>query len=210
MWKIRELYDEFTTIVETNVSFKQLLWLASYVEWLDHFFSYVYTADCDLRYIDLTYPGCFLRFGDPQSFWWAAVLLPEGAGYGNIDYYKKTQDFAFWVVHHQAMLIEQAPITIYNGIDLPKARSEWYQVNGVATSLGQDLLLRAFDIQYVTNTSYTHEKNSIYIPYAGAYPETVELLQAFVDVDIVAVDTGNVYATGHINLILWNEYLTTL
>lgn len=208
--KAKSLYNKFKDVIQTNISFKNMLWLSSYIERLKYFFSYVYTADCDLRYLDLTDPGCVMRFGDPQEFWWASVIIPEGASYGKLDYYKKTQDFAFRVVYNQKMLMENAPISLYNGIDKKAAKKQGYNVNGVAGALSLDLKKRGFNIVDLDNTKEFFDETILYIPGDGRYPETVDALKAFVDVDRVTVDATGEYGSGGISLILGYDYVKRL
>jgi len=206
----KSLYNQFKDVVQTNISFKNMLRLSSYIESLQYFFSYVYTADCDLRYLDLTEPGCVMRFGDPAEFGWASVLIPEWASYGKLDYYKKTQDFAFRVVYNQKMLMEKAPIALYNGIDKKTAKKQGYNVNGVAGALSLDLKKRGFNVVDLDNTKEFFDQTTLYLPGDGRYPETVEALKAFVDVDRVEVDTTGKYGSGGISLILGYDYVKRL
>ncbi len=60
----------------TNVSMKQMLGILPKAEQIEFFFSFVYTADCDLRYLELTTPGCVLRHADRNAFGGAAVVIP--------------------------------------------------------------------------------------------------------------------------------------
>jgi len=58
--KARELYGQALDVVKTNITTREVLSLVSNIEDEKRFFSFVYTADCDKRYIELTYPGCVL------------------------------------------------------------------------------------------------------------------------------------------------------
>jgi hypothetical protein len=121
---LKETYEMFTQIVQTNVSLKEILGMIKYLDQERSFFSFVYTADCNDRALHLATPGCELYHGSRDAFGGQAVMLPDGATPGNLDYFKNTQDFAFWVVHNQEYLIENVPVTILNGIDREVAREQ--------------------------------------------------------------------------------------
>lgn len=208
--KLQDTYTTFDEMVITNVSMKQMLWVIPTVEAIEHYFSFVYTADCDLRYLDLTTPWCVLRHGDRSNFWWAAVVIPEWASYYNLSYYKKTQDFAFWVTHHQEFLMERAKIGVFNGMDKQVARAAWYNVNGVASQLALDLKIRGFDVVDIDNTEEFFDKTVLYLPWYGWYPATVDMLKAFIDINEIRVDETGEYSSGGATLILWQDYVKKL
>jgi hypothetical protein len=207
---LQDLYATFEEMMVTNVSMKQMFWVLPKVEAIEYFFSFVYTADCDLRYLDLTTPGCVLRHGNRANFWWAAVVIPEWASYGNLGYYKKTQDFAFWVTHHQEFLMERAEIWVFNGIDKQAARNLGYNVNGVASELALDLKIRWFEVIDIDNTEEFYDKTTLYLPGNGWYPATVDMLKSFVDIAEIRVDEAGEFSSGGVSLILWQDYLNKL
>jgi len=207
---LQDLYSTFEQMMVTNVSMKQMLGILPKVEALEFFFSFVYTADCDLRYLDLTEPGCVLRHADRASFWWAAVVIPEWASYGNLNYYKKTQDFAFWVTHHQEFLMEAADIGVFNGIDKQAARNAGYNVNGVASQLALDLKIRWFNVIDIDNTEEFYDKTTLFLPGYGWYPATVDMLKSFVDIAEIRIDETWEFGSGGVSLILWQDYLNKL
>lgn len=103
---VRKLYNNFTEVIKTNISFKQMAGLAPNIDKEKHFFSYVYTTNCNRTYAKLTQPGCFLYYPNQSAFGGMSVMLPDGATATNLSYYKYTQEFAERVVHHQEFLIE--------------------------------------------------------------------------------------------------------
>jgi len=206
--KLQELFEETKNVYRSNITYKQMLGMTEYLDDDRWYFSFVYTADCDMRYIDLTEPGCYLRYGDRQAFGGAAVLIPEGAGPTNLSYYKKTQDFAFWVVHNQEFLKEWASIRILNWIDTDAARAQGYRINGVATVLGQELILKGFGIKKVINAPENHSNTFLAVPWTGSYVETVDALASFVDYTEVVVDQS--YWLSGVTVILWDDYLKNL
>lgn len=207
IWKIMDTYENLDTIVKTNISGKQILRMGQFIDLEKHFFSFVYTAECDLRYIDLAEPWCVLRYGDRELFNNLSVIIPEWAGLSNLSYYKKTQDFAFRVIHNQAFLKENAPIRVLNAIDTDTARAQGYRINGVATQLWIDLILKWFNVEKVTNDKDVYEDTFLVVPWDWRFPETVEILSAFVDYTAVVSDPS--YWSG-VSIILGDDFLKKL
>ena len=106
--------------------------------------------------------------------------------------------------------MEKAPIALYNGIDKKTAKKQGYNVNGVAGALSLDLKKRGFNVVDLDNTKEFFDQTTLYLPGDGRYPETVEALKAFVDVDRVEVDTTGKYGSGGISLILGYDYVKRL
>jgi len=94
-----------------------------------------------------------------------------------------------------------------NGIDTDSARSKWYTVAWVATKLGQELILRGFEIDRVWNEDEDHAETFLVVPWDGRFPETVETLSAFVDYTAVVSDP--LYGSW-VTIILWDDYLKNL
>ena len=108
------------------------------------------------------------------------------------------------------MLMEKAPLSLYNGIDKKAAKKKGYNVNGVAGILSLDLKKRGFNVVDLDNTDEFFDETVIYLPGDGRYPETVDALKAFVDIDRIEVDKTGKYGTGGIDLILGNDYVKRL
>ena len=105
------------------------------------------------------------------------------------------------------MLMEKAPIAVFNGIDKKAAKAKGYNVNGIAGILALDFKKRGFNIVDIDNTEEFFEETIIYLPWDGRYPETIDALKAFVDVDRIEVDKMGTYGSGGITLILGSDYL---
>jgi len=204
--KARELYGQALDVVKTNITTREVLSLVSNIEDEKRFFSFVYTADCDKRYIELTYPGCVLYIWNTADYQWQSVLLPQWATPGNINYYKHTKEFAFWVVHNQEFLLEDAPIKVLNGIDKNRAKSQWLPLEWAATRLAIDLKAQAFNIVDIKNHEPKIEKSVVYVQDLQAYDHTIDLLEIFVDIDEVR-EYGTWDLWEWISLILGNDYL---
>jgi hypothetical protein len=106
MGELRSLYDNFQDVFKTNISFKQMLGMATHLSDELRFFSFVYTADCNSTIFIYAQPGCVLYNADRSLYNGIAVILPDGGTPGNVGYYKHTQDFAFRVVYNQEFLLE--------------------------------------------------------------------------------------------------------
>ncbi len=203
--KIRGLYNDAFDMVKTNISIKEILWLVQYIENERRFFSFVYTSDCDKRYFELTTPWCVLVLWNKDDYNGQSVMLPIWATPWNIDYYKHTKDFAFWVIQNQEFLIENAPIRILNGIDRNWAKSNWYNIEWIATRMAIDLKAQAFNVVDIVNHDTTLEKSILYVQDKQAYAHTIDLLEIFVDIDEVRTDGQGDLAEG-ISLVLGNSY----
>ena len=205
--KLKELSASLDQVIKTNITNKEILSLVKYMDVDKRYFSFVYSADCDLRYLDLTEPWCVLYFGNRDDYNGASTMLPDGAKPGNIDYYKHTKDFAFRVIHNQEFLLEWAPITIYNAIDTDRARSNNIPYNGVAGQFAIDLKLQAFTIEDIDNAPATSTKNRLIIPWYGRYPETVAMIKTFIDIDEVEIAKPEDNMTQWIHIYIGNEFL---
>lgn len=202
----KQLYNDGLKMVNTNVTAREIVWLVRYLDSEKRFFSFVYTADCDKRYYDLTLPGCVLFLGNKDDYEGQSVLLPIWATPGNINYYKHTKEFAFWVIHNQEFLLENAPIKVLNGVDKDRAKSQNLPVEWVATRLAIELKAQAFNVADITNYESKLEKSIVYVQDKDAYKHTLDLIEIFVDVDEVRTN-GTWNLSEWISLILWNDYL---
>ncbi len=205
--EMKRLYGVAEEVFQTNISLKQLIGLLKYLDEERQYFSFGYTADCNSIYLESTEPGCVLYYGNRDDFGGAAVLLPQGAPSSNVSYYKKTEDFAYWVVHDQQRLVERAEISVLNGIDLDAAKAEGYKINGIAFDLALDLKVKAFDIVNIDNIDTPQAETIVVVPGDGRYPNTVETLRAFVD--YVRVEANPAYGSG-VTIILGQDYLKKL
>jgi len=204
--RLKDLYDTVFEMVKTNISIKEILWLVEYIQDEKRFFSFVYTSDCDKRYYELTFPWCVLVLGNRDDFGGQSVMLPIWATPWNIDYYKHTKDFAFWVINNQEFLLENAPIRVLNGIDTARAKRNGYPIEGVATRLAIDLKAQAFNVVDIDNNLENLEKSILYVQDKEAYAKTIDLLGIFVDIDEVRTD-GQWPLAEWITLILGNDYV---
>ncbi len=204
--KLRSLYNDVFEMVKTNITIKEILWLIEHIEDEKRFFSFVYTSDCDKRYYELTFPGCVLVLGNREDYNGQSVILPIGATPWNIDYYKHTKDFAFWVINNQEFLLENAPIRVLNGINTDRAKSNGYAIEWIATRLAIDLKAQAFNVADIGNHPENLEKSILYVQDKEAYAKTIDLLGIFVDIDEVRTDGVWDLAEG-VTLILGNDYV---
>lgn len=202
---LRDLYEEGMTVFKTNLSVENMLWLAQFGEKKPTFFSFVYEP-CDKWSYQTTVPACVLWYGS-QAVYGGSVIIPEGAVPNNLSYYKHTEDAAYRLVYRQDILLEDAPITIHNGIDTKAARAQWYRVSGVASELAVELVVRGFDVVDVDNALTGQELTTIYVSDLVHYKETVDALAAFADYKDIIETTQ--YGTG-ITLIIGNDWLKKL
>lgn len=203
--KLKSIYWEYKNMLKTNISFKQILWMVKYVDNIEHFFSFVYNTNCIGRDFKNTEAGCFLYFPSRDAFGGAAIILPKWASAGNIDYYKKLQDFAFMVIHNQKYLIENAEISIKNGVSRPLLRQEYWYLFPVATDLATELKKYDFNIKSVWNTEKNYKKTVVYKNWTWNYESTINVLRMFFEIDSV-VEWSSEYEND-ITVVLWDQYL---
>jgi len=204
--KIKQIYWEYNKIVYTNISFKEMLWMARYIDKPKKFFSYVYSSDCDLRYFSTTNPWCLLYYAPRAWFGGASVILPSWSSPENVEFYKKMRDFAFYVVYNQKFLLENAKIRILNWID-KKSMKKAYKgnVSTVANTLAIDLKKYWFNVEDIGKTQNPYENSLIYINWTWDYSTTLDLLKIFVNAPNQL--TGSSDYGNDLTIILWNDYL---
>ena len=76
--KIKTLYNDFISSVNTNVGINTILQYIPYITKVDYINTIVFQADCP-ESINQMQHGCVLYSPPREFFWWAAILLPLGA-----------------------------------------------------------------------------------------------------------------------------------
>lgn len=98
---IKKLYDEYTKMVTTNVSNKEIVGMIKHIFSLEHMFNFGLTSTCSNRGRQLMYPGCFLYTPDRERFGGASVLVTNGSTFSNLDFYDYTRNFGHVVAQNQ-------------------------------------------------------------------------------------------------------------
>ena len=215
--KMKELYADYTKIVKTNISLDEMIGAARYAYNLKHIYSFGYTTECSIMNYKLSRPACFLYTPPQELFWGAAVIIPSWAGPDNISFYDNTRNFAFYVAHNQKYLIENANITVQNGIDKTYAKQLKVKNDGYATKLAVKLKKYAFNVQNVTNATVTGAQTALYILWTWTYTETINMLRSFLAINKVYDIQKDVFPTWvnpseytwwtELLIILWNTFL---
>lgn len=183
--KIKQLYQDYTAMVKTNISLDEMLGLAQYADELKNIFSYGLTTDCSNVAHRFSYPWCFLYAPDSANFWWAAVILPVWADHTNTSFYSYINNFAFYVMHNQEYLIEKAKIVIWNGIDKQYARQQKVKTDGHANQIAVKLKKYAFNVLTTRNAPTPYLQTELYILWTGNYDTTINMIKTFVAIDKV-------------------------
>jgi hypothetical protein len=76
--KIKKLYADYTKMVNTNISLKEMLGIAKYAYKLEHIFSFGYTVECSHVAYRFSSPACFLYNPDRALFNGASAIIPDG------------------------------------------------------------------------------------------------------------------------------------
>jgi len=205
--KLKSLFDDYQKMIYTNVVAKEIIGMIKYKDNLKDIFSYNFTTECIVWNYKKTPPGCFLYTPSKDQFNWSSVILPNDATSYNVSFYDYTQNFLFFVAHHQEYLLENPRISLQNGISKSFARELRKQASWHASKLATKLKKYAFNIVDVDNSEEDHEETTIYIAGTGSYPVTIELLNDYF-LDITNIMTWQQLWTGiDMAIVLWNSYL---
>ncbi len=183
--KIKQLYEDYTEMVKTNISVDEMIGVVQYADDLKHIFSYWLTTDCSNVAHRFSYPWCFLYAPDSAQFWWAAVMLPVWSDKTTPSNYEYINNFAFYVMHNQEYLIENPQITIWNGIDKQYAKQQRVKTDGHANQIAVKLKKYAFNILTTQNAPSPYLQTELYILWTGEYDNTVNMIKSFVAIDKV-------------------------
>jgi LCP family protein required for cell wall assembly len=212
---IKDWYNKFVAVLDTNITFKEVMWLTPTMADEKHFFSFVYTLECSKTQPRLMQPWCVLYNPRRELFWWWSVILPIGATVNNVSYYVHTQDFASWVAHRQEHLKEKAQIALLNGIDRKVVKEKWKSMPSLANPIGVEMVGRWFLITRTENSETPHNSTTLYVRWREeSYPATRAALSIFVDI----AQINYVYVlpeTGERNdpqwaAILWDETIAVV
>lgn len=212
--KIKTLYNEYTKIVKTNISLKEILGIAKYMYKLQHMFSYGLTTECSNIVAKFSHPGCFLYTPPRELFGWASVMIPDGGSPWSVSFYEYTQKFGSYVAHNQQYQIENAKIIIMNGIDKTFAKQTLKKSEGFANQLAVKLKKYAFNILDTQNFIQPISGTTLYILSTGEVKNTIQSLKDFVpNIQLFQQkdQIGFEDLTGiDLVLVLWNDYITSL
>lgn len=206
---IKKLYEQYTTMVKTNIGLKEIIGMLQYVFSLQHIFNFGLTSECGYRSYESSKPGCFLYVPSRDAFNGASVMIVNGATPSDLDNYTYTQNFGYLVAHNQGYLIEAARLGIKNGITKDFARSLGKNNEGQATQVGVKLVKYGFMVVDAANAETGSDTTRIIIYGTWEYPETISALQKFLPIPTVVRD-ANVVTWLDMELILWNDYLQQL
>jgi len=220
--KIKELYQDYTEMVKTNISVDEMIGLVQYIDDLEYTFSYWLTTDCSNVAHRFSYPWCFLYFPRLEDFGWASVVLPVWADKINTSNYDYINKFAFYVMHNQEYLIENPQISIWNWIDKQYARQQKVKTDGHANQIAVKLKKYAFNVPTTKNATSPSLQTELYILWTWKYDNTINMLKTFVAIDKV-IDINKDYSDKifdwpqeifdeqlswtELVLILWNSYV---
>jgi hypothetical protein len=161
--KIKKLYNNYTEMVKTDLTLKEIMGMAKYAYKIKHIFSYGYTTECSTSHYQYSRPGCFLYTPERSLFNGASVMIPIGASPTALSSYEYTKLFAQYVLHNQDYLVEGNKIAILNGIDKAYAKQVYRRSEGFANQLAVKLVKYAFTISDVQNLGQTMSGTTLYV-----------------------------------------------
>jgi len=210
--KIKDLYKSYTAMVKTNISSDEMIGMSRFAYDLDHIFSFGLTTDCSNAARKRSYPACFLLAPPRELFDGMAVMIPVGPS-NDLSFYDYIHKFAFYILHNQEYLIEDAKIVIQNGIDKKYANQVKRKPDGHAAAVASKLNKYAFKVINVENAQENLTGTTVFIIGTGEYEHTIETLRNFLPIDNVVepeLGTGEfiTMTTGaELVLVLGNSYL---
>jgi anionic cell wall polymer biosynthesis LytR-Cps2A-Psr (LCP) family protein len=77
--RLKQLYADYTKVIHTNISLKEMLGMAQYMYKPNHILSYEYTTECSNLNYKYSAPGCFLYTPSRDLFGGASVMIPDGS-----------------------------------------------------------------------------------------------------------------------------------
>jgi len=212
--KLQKLYGDYTNMVTTNISLKEMLGMVKYADRLKHVFSFWYTVECSNLVYRFSYPGCFLYTPPQELMGGASAMIPDGWEATNVSFYDYTKNFAFFVAHNQEYLIENQKIEILNGIDKNFAKATLRKSEWFANQLAVKLKKYAFNITTVQNFSQILSWTTVYILGTWDYQYTVKTLKNFINIDEVVTTPDPLliqqYTGVDMLLVMGNSYITQL
>lgn len=197
--KLKEIYWTYNKMVYTNISIKNIIGMAQYLDNLKNFYSFVLTAECNSNNYKLMNSGCFLYYPDRSQFGWASVILPQWAKAWSISYYKRIHDFAYIVIYNQDFLNENAEINILNWVDRKVSKKTH------ASDLAVTLKNNWFNVTQVENNPQPQDKNVVYVNWTWSYEHTIATLRMLFNIDEVL--TWNNTYWNNITIVVWNNYV---
>lgn len=205
--KFKELYNNYTSIVKTNITLDQMIWLLQYDTSMPSMHSFGYTMQCSNDIRKTMIPWCLLR---PAN----GGILPSLASGGVIEAYDDMKFFANLVTQDQQFLNEEMPITVYNASD-KNISDTLPHGDRIALKTAVKLNRYAFNVVQVTNAPIVSSGTFIEVYGTGIYENTINTLKKFIRIDDVKFMSWSVdqlwnYMTGGLYLYLGNNYLNTV
>lgn len=181
---LKELYDTYTEMVDTNITSREIIWAIKYIDNFWNVYSFWLNTYCTYKSYKLTDAWCFLYNWNRDAFNWMAVILPNWWSVSNISYYEYTKNFADFVAHNQWYLMENPKIMIRNAINKAYASWKWKQYSWRAWKLAVKMKKYWFNIQWTENNTWDVEQTTVVV-YWQEYPNTIEMLKRFLPINVI-------------------------
>lgn len=204
---MEKLYHRYEEMFTTNLSLKNLLYLAQYKDNLRGFSSHVLTYECRAYFTQMV-SGCFLTTPPRDRFDGAAVLAPAATTANNLENYDDIHDFTYLITSHPGITQEKGTMTIYNAISTVAAKNHRMRVQGKANTVATKLVQHGFDVKEIENAEESRPRTMAYIYGTGDYTQTIDALKLFMDVDIYTGEllSGHIYQSP-IELYIGDNFL---
>lgn len=201
--KIKELYNDFSQVVHTNMSLDEIVGSMQYAYKIKKFSSFQY-AVCGAYRWETAVPGCLL-FNPPLATFGASVEIPAEATPENVSQYHVMRSFAEQMVYNNGYLVEDASIRILNGVDTGTQKT--LPSRSIASSTAMDFVKMGMRIFDVGNSETPYTQTTLLVNGTGDYADTIAQMNKIITIPQVA--SGTYTPDGpSLTLILGNDYMT--
>jgi len=203
---IKSLYEDYTKMVETNVSNTEIIGMLQHIFTIKDMFNFGYTNICSHTSYVWSKAWCFLYVPNRDAFGGASILLPAWATYNDIWFYDYTKTFAQFISANHRFLKEDPNIVVLNGIDMNYAQSLGFGRRWFANELSTKLGKYGFSIDTIDNADFTTSWNTVILLGTWDYNGTLEALWEFITINEVL--TGAIQTGVDMKVIIGNDYLS--
>lgn len=203
--RVKELYEEYQTIVHTNMSLDEMIGGMKYIYDIKKFSSFQY-AVCGAYRWETAQPGCLL-YNPPIAAFGSSVELPAEATPTTISTYNVLQSFANQVVYNDGYLVEDATIRILNGVSTGASRQ--LPSRSIASITAMDFVKMGMKVFDVANSTGSLAQTTLYVNGTGDYTDTIAQINKILRISVVT--GGTMTPDGpSLTLVLGDDYASSV
>lgn len=207
--KLKALFYAVNSNMKTNMWIKEILYMASLAKDIpnSNIFSFNLNNSCEW-WVDTCETWWFLYSPDRGPFWWAAVILPEGATANKISRYIETSKFANIVINTPEILLEKHEINFINATKVSwlagkfanMFKKYWFNIPD------KDSIFSTKDLQEKSKIYYIWNENTKLWVNPGS--KTLEAISQFLISEQLPILHPK-YSTSpwvKIEIVIWSDY----